>query len=308
MGTIAELEDNLLLSVSRRSKARKSKLVGMISCLVFDLECVVRGLRPGTLLNSVPFPRTHDTHETNTDTNDDMVGALRALIDEMAREYRGSCSHAIRIVNSDDCLLVIDSEALAAGWPMPRGIRFADDVVRWMDDSEQRALERQLEALAALLAENGPGGDDTSSSSLKDLETSLHDASITVSIPTVYGYVLGYPCTYEILSREHAAVVSRWLSSATLVFYYCRVRHGGPDSAALPVLLSFSVPKQLVDSSGSGWSGWSGWKRWLGAWRAEMVEMVGRASRPLAGHGHPSPFCSELVFDTQVRGQQGIVI
>ncbi|MEO2192620.1 MAG: DUF4504 domain-containing protein [bacterium] len=231
-----------------------------------------------------------------------MLGALRALIDQMAREYRGSCSHAIRILNSDDCLLVVDTQTLAAGWPMPRGIRFADDVVRWMDGSEQSNLERQLKALAALLAENAP----------QDLETRLHHAGIAVSLPTVYGYVLGYPCTYEILSREHAAIVSRWLSSATLVFYHCRVRRGEPDNDALPVLLTFSVPRQLVDVadlSGSERGEQSEWKRWLRAWRAEMMARArARASRPLAAHGHASLFCTELVFDTQVRAHQGIVI
>ena len=305
---IAELERAVLLAVSRRSRARKSKIVDIVSGLVFDLECVVRGLRPGTLLNSLPFPPTHDT-----DTTHDTLCALHALIDEMARAYRGSCSHAIRIFNSDDCLLVVDTETLGAGWPMPRGIRFADDVVRWMNDSEQSALEHQLIALAALLAGNGQGGDACSPS--EDLETSLQGAGIAVSIPTVYGYVLGYPCTYEIISREHATMVSRWLSSAHLVFYYCRVRRGGEtDNAALPVLLSFSVPKQLVESreEGSKWNEsserneWNEWKRCLAGWRDGMVA---RASRPLGRHGlHPSPFCSELVFDTQVRGQQGIVI
>ncbi len=287
--SLGELEG----AVSRLSKARRSKVAEIVSGLAFDLECVVRGLRPGTLLNSLPFP-AHDTTTHKDKDKDITLDALRALIDEMAREHRGSSSHAIRILNSDDCPLVVDTEALAAGWPMPRGIRFADEDVRWMNDSEQKALEGQLKALAALLVEDRPGGH----APFEDLETSLHDASLAVSIPTVYGYVLGYPCTYEVLSREHAASVSRWLSSATLLLYNCRIRHGEDgERAALPVLLSFSVPKQLVESFHEEEEEEEEEERckgWLSGWRDGMVARA------------PCP--TELIFDTQILSRYSSVV
>lgn len=286
---IAAFSDALLRHC--RDRRSKSRYQSIVPDLVFDLKCVVFRLRPGTLANALP-PASNCAPI--------VVEALRALIDAMVHAYRHTSIHAIRIMDSDGCLLILDTESLAALAPKPRGIRFLGTDVRWMDDSEQRALDMQFDALAATLASSDsfPGTTNQGGNvACPCLETTLQHANLTVSIPTVYGFILGYPCTYEVCSREHAAVVSRWLSSATLVLYSCRVRDVCEASDAdptLPVLLSFSVPKQLTGSEA--------WQARYAAWKDEMMA---RARCPGGVDGATG---AELVFETDVCGRRGIVI
>jgi hypothetical protein len=223
-----------------------------------------------------------------------------AVLDTVKLQGRTLMPRGIRFIDSDQGGVCRDTTVVLADCGRCTG-------VRWMTDVEQAGLDAQLRALSTRLwheameqrraiADAVEKDKNTSTAALGTTTMTMArmttaatttttkrswpcppvleacmDGVVTVSLPTVYGYILGYPCTFEILSREHGAAVSRWLSSSVLVFYYYRARHRvysqrlGDDS----VLLSFSVPKELVESPGRDWAGL------LRAWRREMQGVDG---------------------------------
>lgn len=232
------------------SLGSKATRTNALATVLLDLHGLATQSRPATLLNLLHLP-TAILNSPHLALSSHTAAALRTIIDDMVQTARHTTAHAIRLLVSDDCLLAVDCETLASWTPLPRGIRFVDNAVRWMDEGEQAGLVRRLERLRGRFCEL------STSTTSYTLEAFLDDCegSLSLSLPTVYGYILGYPCTYEVMDRAHAGVVSRWLSSSTLVFYYCR--EGGREH----VLLSFSVPKLLLledaDATRGGWlAGW----------------------------------------------------
>ena len=235
------------------SLGSKATRTNALATVLLDLHGLATQSRPATLLNLLHLP-TAILNSPHLALSSHTAAALRTIIDDMVQTARHTTVHAIRLLVSDDCLLAVDCDTLASWMPLPRGIRFVDDDVRWMDEGEQAGLVRRLERLRGRLCELSSMAPSTATS--YTLEAFLaDDCERALSLPTVYGYILGYPCTYEVMDRAHAGVVSRWLSSSTLVFYYCR--EGGREH----VLLSFSVPKPLLladaDATRGGWlAGW----------------------------------------------------
>lgn len=161
---------------------RRRPNLGVVQTVLFDLRCVVLNLRPAALCNLLPPSASTLSSRTAT--------AIRTVVDDLVRTHRRTTSHGIRLLDSEDCLLVIDCNTLASWAPMPRGIRFVDRGVRWMDETEQRALEAQFQRLARRLEDSSYGS--VSRDSEVSLMEVLREADVTVEIPTVYGYVLGY--------------------------------------------------------------------------------------------------------------------
>jgi hypothetical protein len=202
------------------------------------------------------------------------AGALRQIINEMIRGERGGVAlHGAIVAVCDGSLLVIDAVKLLDRSLMPRGIRFLSQeqdssvAVRWMDDVEQAELERQFRRLAgAIRSVTGPIAscrEQEESSSLLDIEVCSNEI-VQVCSPTLYGYLLGYPCTFEVLSQEQGQSIARFLSSSDLVLYSYVGKWANLEDDW--VVLSFSVPKELSEEGE--------WRGTLEAWRKEADKHI----------------------------------
>jgi hypothetical protein len=173
-------------------------------------------------------------------------------------------------------LLVVSLTALKHT-PYPKGIVFCKNIENpeglmepaWARSSEQEALEQCFRSIHdALMAEQAATTFLQEREHTVDkqacamvLESCLSRHNITLgeggypSIPTLYGWMLGYPVTYVVVGAEHASSVSRSLSATTCVFYSVRTRmHSictGDDDARdheqeTEEVMAFSVPQRLL--------------------------------------------------------------
>lgn len=214
----ALLTEGILFDVAEGSTRRargnvgRRPNLGVVQTVLFDLRCVVLNLRPAALCNLLPPSASTLSSRTAT--------AIRTVVDDLVRTHRRTTSHGIRLLDSEDCLLVIDCNTLASWAPMPRGIRFVDRGVRWMDETEQRALEAQFQRLARRLEDSSYGS--VSRDSEVSLMEVLREADVTVEIPTVYGYVLGYDVD-DVVGITVTSLLTRSLATGTRVHMrWCR--------------------------------------------------------------------------------------
>jgi hypothetical protein len=122
---------------------------------------------------------------------------------------------------------------------------------RWANDSEQAAIQNKLVALRAVVLAQLPASLATRVPTL-DLDTI--SCKIGVTMPTLNGWLLGYPVCYAVHDTANAESASRCLSTTTLKFYsvftelqknkLLRKSEGAEDSP----LFAFSMPRNLIES------------------------------------------------------------
>ena len=188
--------------------------------------------------------------------------------------------HIILLLTSlvdEGSLLVVSLTALKHT-PYPKGVVFCNTATgklegliepAWADYSEQEALEQcfgsihdalMAEQVATMLPEREHLANRGLTTGAMVLDSCLSRHGILLgengypSIPTLYGWMLGYPVTYVIVGAEHAGRVSRSLSATTCVFYSVRTRmqsiylddNGDDDQPNQEEVMAFSVPQALV--------------------------------------------------------------
>ncbi|KAM5570166.1 hypothetical protein ABKV19_017265 [Rosa sericea] len=202
-------------------------------------------------------------------------------ISELADYVRSS-------LNSEAKLLFVDLE---------------HDPPKMIKQAEKHQLGVQLISIQKLFSLNFPAGgmkDDTSSSHSIDMVDSKparnelissHSSEIIdfsscmqdtqVTLPTLNGWLLGYPVVY-LFSKEHVADAVYNLSMKYLHIYTISVcRNGTPNKQSeLEELLSFSVPYDLsIRGSKEEWAEallahlQEKWERCKNAWRSLQLEV-----------------------------------
>ncbi|XP_061993027.1 uncharacterized protein LOC133710904 isoform X3 [Rosa rugosa] len=174
---------------------------------------------------------------------------------------------------------------------------------KMIKQAEKHQLGVQLISIQKLFSLNFPAGgmkDDTSSShsidmvdskparnelisshssEIIDFSTCMQDTQVT--LPTLNGWLLGYPVVY-LFSKEHVADAVYNLSMKYLHIYTISVcRNGTPNKQSeLEELLSFSVPYGLsIRGSKEEWAEASlahlqeKWERCKNAWRSLQLEV-----------------------------------
>jgi hypothetical protein len=109
---------------------------------------------------------------------------------------------------------------------------------------------------------------------LFDLTSKLKNASTSICLPTLSGYLLNYPVIYVVKDMEHSQAASRCLSSCTLHLYTVHIVDDGDrddnyDGKQQP-LLAFSIPRQLAEDA---------------CWKETYSEWKGKYCRTLVHQG-----------------------
>lgn len=235
--------------------ARSSKGVSRKKCLsvsrdtvhlmLRDTLAVVCGPRSAALLSYVHGHGQHTIH------------ALREIIGMMERDVMVERKGEVSIMVSDGCLVLLKVDRLRDR-AIPRGISFLHENQHnerwrdggsmkpsWMTEREQQALDESFHRIVGCLASSLPPNMDG-----MDMEQCLLEKGITLGIdgapcpPTLYGWMLGYPVTYHVVSEDHALQVSRCLSSDTLILYTLQTRPRAMEEID-DTLMSFSIPQSL---------------------------------------------------------------
>jgi len=225
--------------------------------VVRDVLAVVWGPRSGVLLSYV-HGHGENTIRALRKVVEMMKSDLQYLVDSAADWCQSNNNEKEKMKNKghvsvmvfDGCLLLIRVDRLLDR-VMPRGISFVENddsgilSPGWMTEGEQDALEASFQRIIGCLLSFCSEEQDG-----LDMERCFVDHDIFLGIdgapcpPTLYGWLLGYPVTYQVTSADHAAQVSRCLSCNTLVLYSLRamprVMYGGEDT-----LMSFSIPQCL---------------------------------------------------------------
>lgn len=122
---------------------------------------------------------------------------------------------------------------------------------RWANDSEQAALQIKLDALRVeVLAQLPP----SSAIRVPLVDLDAISRKIEVTMPTLNGWLLGYPVCYAVHDMVNAESASRCLSTTTLKLYSVftalhkdRLSTKSGVTEDLP-LFAFSVPINLIES------------------------------------------------------------
>lgn len=283
-------------SVGYRGKKHASRfrnrIAGVIDVLLRDLAAVVTGLRTGVLLSHLHQDSEAICHCIRVMC--DAISQKRSLIGQEQEQVvvgttgRGEkegkkLQHThillLRSLVDEGSLLVVSLTALKHT-PYPKGIVFCKNIENpeglmepaWARSSEQVALEQCFrsihdalmaeQAATTFLQEREHAVDNQACAMV--LESCLSRHNITLgeggypSLPTLYGWMLGYPVTYVVVGAEHASSVSRSLSATTCVFYSVRTRmhsicRGDDDDddaryheQETEEVMAFSVPQRLL--------------------------------------------------------------
>lgn len=273
----------------RHASRFRNRIAGVkIDVLLRDLAAVVTGLRTGVLLSHLHQESEAIYHCIRVMC--DAISQKRCPIDHDQEQVvvgttgRGEkegdqTQHTdILLLTSlvdEGSLLVVSLTALKHT-PYPKGIVFCKNIENpeglmepaWASSSEQEALEQCFrsihdalmseQAATTFLQEREHTVDKQACAMV--LESCLSRHNITLgeggypSIPTLYGWMLGYPVTYVVVGAEHASSVSRSLSATTCVFYSVRTRMhsicSGDDARdheqETEEVMAFSVPQRLL--------------------------------------------------------------
>ena len=201
----------------------------------------------------------------------------------MLRELRLATALCVAVVH--ECCLVVAPAALPADAPL--FVEFASPSAKqgsitpaWADEQQAAALWRPLaevrRALLAAALRAGGGAGEALPIAVLD------DATCGLCMPTLNGYLLGYPAVYAVHCLDGALAASRCLSSTTLRLHTAsaRLRGAGADLRQTGaersgdeqgVLLGFSVPSELC--------GGAAWRAAGERWRRHMQRQHAAATR-----------------------------
>jgi hypothetical protein len=222
---------------------------------------------------------------------------LKVQIDNL---WRGICllrdricdqglSECFFLLVDQNCILVartdtlLDSDRLPFPLCVGFGARDDDGVFKayWLDGEERNGLVKQIELLRTSIKSTITATTNNAAcpAVVIDLQSLMMDDQFDLlQMPTVNGWLLGYPLTYQVKSIEHAEKIGRFLSSTTLSWYSVRTdlqfkvegreatttRLGDKKkiertidlihrTANTTQLLGFSVPKYLIDKDRKEW-------------------------------------------------------
>ena len=264
----------------------------VIEVLLRDLAAVVTGLRTGVLLSHLH--QESESFECDIyhcvrvmcdaicpqrviDQEQQVDGTTRGEEEEEDQKQQ----HILLLTSLvDEGSLLVVSLAALKHTPYPKGIVFCKNTKNpeglmepaWARSSEQEALEQCFrsihDALMVELAATTPRErehmvDNETRTMVLESCLSRHKISLGEggypSIPTLYGWMLGYPVTYVVVGAEHASSVSRSLSATTCVFYSVRTRmhsiyvnnhdaryHEQQTEGETEEVMAFSVPQGLL--------------------------------------------------------------
>lgn len=200
---------------------------------------------------------------------------LAEMVHELALQLHVAVKLCVAVVT--DCCLVVNAAALPQAAPMficfAPGTSGGGLAAQWASKSESSDTWQQLQRVReALLA---PQSASVDAHRLPIVH--LHQLPACPCMPTVNGYLLGYPAVYVVHDLEEAQAASRCLSATTLCLHTVQAQLSLPSKGASvgkldsagSSLLAFSVPAQLCGSSA--------WVAALQAWQQGMQARRGLA-------------------------------
>jgi hypothetical protein len=168
------------------------------------------------------------------------------------------------ILKADDCFLIANLQDSIGVSIRPKLVLFASSASsdnacepRWATHDEASALHVRFRHVQTYMFKCS----DESSQQVP--RVSLDTETTALTLPTLNGWLLGYPAVYVVHDQQHAQIASRCLSSSTLVLrkYFSSLRGVENGEQQAPVL-AFSLPASLDDDVT--------WHAHLEAWTAAL--------------------------------------
>ncbi|KAL4525018.1 hypothetical protein Ndes2526B_g07199 [Nannochloris sp. 'desiccata'] len=239
-------EAHSLFLQTLRSQAPKNisrRLAAVSGTLLRDILAVASGLRPSFLLDYLVIDSERLVSIISTGLD---------LLPQQLLETQQLCVLAL-----DNCCLVTNLKIFHEGQSFPLFIEFEDNIggggmtVRWANSSEEAAMQNNLFALRyAVLAQLPP----LLATRVPIIDLDAISRTLEVTMPTLNGWLLGYPVCYAVHDMANAESASRCLCTTTLKLYSVFTKlekilasKESKDAVVSP-LFAFSVPMQLVES------------------------------------------------------------
>lgn len=180
---------------------------------------------------------------------------------------------AICVLEIESCCLPVRMDSLRDA-PLPKLISFltspeGSTVPQWTEHATQmevHAAMNRIKHAITIQAEK---------SKCLGIDALIHP----LTMPTINGWILGYPVSYLVHSVDEAEKASRVLSTSTLQVYRaysCLHTLGNQHLQDLP-LLSFSLPESLLNQSFGEGDCESAWSTVYEDWKSRLAEAVAQS-------------------------------